>query len=219
VANCWALQIDWVAAGAFAQALAAALGAGAVVFAAIVGSSTYKTWLKQKQTERKLHAAEQVLTIAYKARAAIKEVRSPFSAAYELERAKAKLIEAHGDDLNALPKEKFDRFVSSQSIYSRIEAHSDLWEEIYAGMALAFVLLDSSVEASLEQLTRQVGKVQVAAQIYPEAMNTPDDELLPKLRKDIWAMATPGDDQIGLAVDEAVRSIEAAVRPLLHAEK
>src|SRR3546814_15956255 len=59
-------------------------GAGAVVYAAHKGSDTFKLWRRQKNEERRIELAEQVLTLAYKLRRAIEGIRSPAMWAEEI---------------------------------------------------------------------------------------------------------------------------------------
>ena len=52
-------------------------GALAVVYAAKVGANTFDSWKRQKQEERRMDAAEKILTLAYELRYTLAGIRSP----------------------------------------------------------------------------------------------------------------------------------------------
>ncbi len=216
------MSIDWAATGAWMQAWAGFGGAGAVVYAAVVGSKTYRTWLLQKQTERKLHAAEQVLTVVYRVRSAIENVRAAFMPAYELEAAERKLVEGLGDELKSVTEAQRQNLITAQAMLMRIARYNDTWDELPANMAFAFAFLDASVEASLKLLFRQVIIIQNAAQTYGQHQasegNTEDQQFVVGLRRDMWGGFEQVNDRVGTAVAKAVTDIEAVVRPILRSE-
>lgn len=201
------------------QAWAGFAGAGAVAYAAYVGGKTYNTWLLQKQTERQLHAAEQVLTAVYKVRSALENVRGNFMPAFELEEAERKLDEAHDDEFTSLDLQERDKLITSQAMLMRISRYNTVWDELPANMALAFAFLDTGVEASLKLLLRQVVIVQSSAETYGKYYerdgNQEDREFILGLRRDLWGAGDEGD-RVGASVSKAVADIEAVVRPLLR---
>ena len=69
------------------------VGAGAVIYAAHKGSDTFKQWRRQKNEERRIDLAEQVLTLAYKLKRAIEGIRSPIMMANEIVEVEALLRE------------------------------------------------------------------------------------------------------------------------------
>jgi hypothetical protein len=214
-------MIDWAATGECMQAWAGFAGAGAVVYAAYVGGKTYKTWLLQKQTERKLHAAEQVLTAVYKARSALENVRAGFMPAYELEAAERKLVEGLGDEFKAVSETQRQNIITAQAMLMRIARYHDTWDELPANMALAFAFLDTSVEASLKLLFRQVIIIQSSAETFAKHHEIEGDgedrKFVIGLRRDLWG-GMDENDRVGAAIMKAVTDIEAVVRPLLRSD-
>ena len=216
------MPIDWAATGEWMQAWAGFGGAGAVVYAAFVGSRTYKTWLKQKQTERQLHAAEQVLTAVYKARSALENVRAGYMPAYELDAAKSKLTEALGDEFGSLTDGERQRLTIAQAMLLRISKYNDTWDELPANMALAFAFLDAPVEASLKLLFRQIIIIQSSAETFGKYFehegNEEDRKFVQKLRRDMWGAMIDENDEVSANIAKAVADIEAVVRPLLRSD-
>jgi hypothetical protein len=204
------------------QAWAGFAGAAAVAFAAKVGSNTYKTWLKQMQTERSLHAAEQVLTVVYKARSAIENVRAAFMPGYELDAAERKLTEGLGDQLKSVSDAQRQKLITAQAILLRIARYNETWDELPASMALAFAFLGANVEASLKLLYQQVIIIQAAAETYGKHReiegNAEDRDFVIGLRRDMWGAWGDDKDRVGDAVAKAVADIEAVVRPILRSE-
>jgi hypothetical protein len=75
------------------QGLGTMGGAIAVLAAAIIGSTTFKSWKRQKMAERKAEQAERILTVAYKVRRDLSHVRSPAMWNHETDAAEAELKE------------------------------------------------------------------------------------------------------------------------------
>ena len=59
------MAVDWSALGAMLSGVGTIIGAGTVLDAALIGRNTFKDWRRQKQEERRMAAAEQLLVIAY----------------------------------------------------------------------------------------------------------------------------------------------------------
>src|SRR4051794_33497183 len=87
------MQIDWAATGAMLQGEGTLLGAVAVIVAAVVGGSTFKSWRRQEVAGRKLAQAERILEATYKARRALGYIRSPMMWGNELKVAEDALKE------------------------------------------------------------------------------------------------------------------------------
>jgi hypothetical protein len=86
------VAIDWVATSTWMQAWAGFTQAGAVVFVAYKGADAFNAWRRQKIEERRIDAAERILTLAYRVRRALSSIRSPMMWASALEHAEKSLI-------------------------------------------------------------------------------------------------------------------------------
>jgi hypothetical protein len=124
-------EIDWVAAGSWAQALAGPAGAGAVVGAVLVGRSSFGDWLKQRRTERRLEVGERILTFAHKAKAAFLVLRSPGMTDLELQQAEREIAE-----VEHLQSQRSD-LLSSLITLGRMRQYENLWKELYECQTLA----------------------------------------------------------------------------------
>lgn len=215
------MPIDWAATGDWMQAWAGFAGAGAIVYAAYVGTNTYQTWLRQKQTERKMDAAEQVLRVSHNVKSAISGVRSPFISGGELHIAEEKLKKEDAEGFALLSEARRKNCITAQAVINRYVQNVPVWEELDATISLAYALLGDNVEQALKSLARQVRAVRVAADTYAELTGHDDPDFSKQVRRDLFENigTEPKDDKIATAVAEAITSIETVVRPILRSEE
>jgi hypothetical protein len=141
---------------------------------------------------------------------------------YELEAAERKLVEGLGDELKAVSETQRRNLITAQAMLTRVSRYNDTWDELPANMALAFAFLDTSVEASLKLLLRQIVIIQNSAQTFGQYVehegNAEDRKFVIGLRKDMWGATVDENDRVGAAVAKAVADIEAKVRPILRSD-
>lgn len=81
----------WSATGSMMSGWAAWAGVGAVIYAA---NGAFATYRRQKQEDRRIEAAEEILSFAYKFKRTLTGARSPGIFAHELARAEKTLTES-----------------------------------------------------------------------------------------------------------------------------
>lgn len=208
--------VDWAATGSWMQAWAAFLAAFAVIYAARKGAATYADWLRQKQTERQMDAAERVLRLVYTLKRAFAAIRSPGIFEGETVRAQAKLAESYPGYSTSTP-ERRKRLETAQVFLNRIHQHEKEWAELHACLPIAKAYFGDGLEAAIEKLWQQQVAVSVAAEMYAEENN--DKEFEAELRADLWQVhggARLAKDKVGAAIREAVEQVEALLVPILR---
>lgn len=203
--------VDWAAAGSWAQAAAGLLGAGAVVYAARKGASTFSLWLRQRQTEHRIAAADRILTLAYRAELAFPSVRARFQWAAEIEKAEARLRGLPGYD--QAPEVRQQRLRTAQVYLDRLSDHDDLWEDILAALPIAKAYFGPELAGHLRELLQQRHTVSTAAEFY--ANDYPD--IGAKVNLDLLS-SSDGSDPVSVAVRTAIAAIEAELIPEIRSE-
>src|SRR5688572_18119417 len=128
----------WEATGAMMSGWAALGGVAAVLIAAHKASDTFKLYRRQRQEDRRIDAAERILTIAYSLKRKLQGVRSPMDFGGETEEAIAELTEA-GRYLHLDAAEK-SRAETGQVILRRLQRQKDDWDQIFVAMPMARAL-------------------------------------------------------------------------------
>ncbi|MEP2988726.1 MAG: hypothetical protein ABJN65_04150 [Parasphingorhabdus sp.] len=205
-------EIDWVATGAMLQGWATIAGAVAVAYAAKVGADSFENWRKQKVTERRIGQAERILTAAYKAKRALKAIRSPMMSGYELLLAEDKLKENMNlwDQKNQQERNKLK---SLQAYYHRLERSRSEQDELDECSPIARAYFGENAEKAIQDLNHQFWIVQVDAESYSED-NGQDLEFTKKLRRGIWDVA-PGDEvnEVTNRINDCVDILEKQCLP------
>lgn len=88
------MGIDWGAAGTMVAGLGAWASAGAIAWAAHVGSNTFDRWRRQKSEERRFDLAEEVLTAGYACRRSLEFARDGVVWGEDKQSAETRLREA-----------------------------------------------------------------------------------------------------------------------------
>jgi hypothetical protein len=211
------MNIDWSATGSWMQAWAGFAQAGAVFIAAAIATNTYKSWRKQKLEERRIEAAERVLTLAYRVKDAFTVIRSPVRSSAATDEAIFNLINS-GLNLEEISKEKREKIVESQVILDRINRYVDLWQEFSATLPVGSALLGEETDAALRNLWRQKTVICVAAEQYPD-----DDGLDPKFSSEIsyaiWESKKPEtrpNDKVAAQISDSVQRLEDLLLPVIR---
>jgi len=211
----WFYPIDWATTGSWMQAWAGFAGAGAVVWAARLGTSSFEHWLKQRQTERKIAAGERILSIVYRLKDAMDAIRSPMQSGHELHAAERK-VEKSYEGFSSLGETEKKRIVAAQVILDRVNAQSDLWKELFECLPLARAFYGKAMDENLREVWRQRARVLVASEA---AIETPDDhEFLTQCKDDMWdgwAKAAGRVDRVGDALSRVLAEAEARILPVL----
>lgn len=202
------------------QAWAAFAGAIALVVAAWIGSRTFDSWLRQRQTERLLDAGERILTLVYRAQDVFRTIRSPAQWADEVEKADQSLQETY-PNLDLEPEGRRQRLRLSQIMLTRIADQNDYWKEFWELVPIARVHFGEEFEKAFRTIWVQRARISSTAMTYPNIDAEQDLEFYRKCQADFWDGVghASGHDEIGAALEELVTRANAVILPTLRPEK
>jgi hypothetical protein len=204
----------WSATGSMMSGWAAIGGVFAVIFAAHKAADTFKSYRRQKQEDRRIDAAERILTLAYSLKRTLASVRSPMSSGgenYDTEQQLQELAWYQAMDANQKRKAQI-----GQVILRRLQHHKDDWDQIFVVMPMARALFGEHVEAQLQAFWQKVVAVNVSAEMYRDDRGT-DPEFTQRMERDFWGHGGERDD-VGREVEEIVRELEKALLPVIRAD-
>jgi hypothetical protein len=204
----------WDATGSMMQGWGAILAPIAIVYAAWKAADTFKAFRRQKQEERRIDAADHILTFAYKFKRALQAVRSPGIMAHELDAAEKRLKESwQGWDDKTTAEQQQLR--TAQAIWGRLQSNNEIWGQIFEHMPKARALFGEEVEAQLQAFWTAYVEVETSCDMYAEDTGT-DQEFTKKLRQDMWRRSK--DDPVAKIVDEAIQQLEQLLLPIIRAD-
>ncbi|NML04284.1 hypothetical protein [Sphingomonas sp. G-3-2-10] len=216
------MSVDWSALGAMLSGIGTIIGAGTVVFAALIGRDTFKQWKRQKQEERRMAAAEQVLVVVYQMKRAIEDARRPltsipYDGAFETFHGKARFARKRPIDLVLL-------LAASNSVVSSLKASQAAFTEAQSMLPLVKALFGDETEALLREISNQNSELTHAANHYSrlleqrqkqsEAELKQDWETLLRLQNSIWREDGPIRAQVEIAEDRTSLSGDADIQRL-----
>jgi hypothetical protein len=209
----WWGNIDWAATGAWMQAWAGFAGVIAVIYAAKTGAATFQSWLKQRQTERRIHTAERALDVAYRLKRAFDAIRSPGYMGSAGPSAEQQL-QANYPGFADLGEDQRGRLIWAQVILTRIHSFQRDWDALFECLPLAKAHFGDGVEAALNQLWQQQAIVNSATMSYGQPNIAP--EFRASMEDRMWDGA--GANAVGTAVAAAVTQLEQILLPVLRSE-
>lgn len=202
------------------------IGALAVIYAAHKGSDTFKLWRRQKNEERRIELAEQVMTLAYRLRRAIEGVRA--EGMLPAENAEVhELLRSTGVINDQTPLETVGKLVIAQGVMSRSNAQRALWDTLLDTMPAAKAIFGDAAETALNEFWKQRNRILVAANSYATLANqapprTEEREGQQNARRDrleaiIWlGGGADGVDAVAALVDDAIKSLEGMLLPIIR---
>jgi hypothetical protein len=208
----------WEATGAMMSGWAAIGGVGAVLFAAHKAANTFTQYRRQRQEDRRIEAAERILTIAYSLRRRLKGVRRLISLRGEVEKAVERLKEA--DWYLRADEDQRNRAEIGQVVLERLQRQADAWEEIFVAMPMARALFGEPIEEAMQSIFKQSRTVQLAASRYQSAkVSGPEGRtLLESLEATFWEPAPGEPDTVSIAMDQAISALETELLPVIRAD-
>lgn len=209
------MKVDWVATGAMLQGEGAILGAVAVLIAAVIGGTTFKSWRRQEVAGRRLNQAERILEATYKARRALSYVRSPMMWGTELKVAEDALKENKDWQMQLEAKQK--RIVTTQAYFNRLNKTRDEQEALDGCLPMARALFGEDLEKAIESLRHQFWIVQVDAESYM-GDDGRDADFSKKIRRGLYEIKAPEGEanEVTDKIEAAVATIEATCLPVLR---
>src|SRR5574338_528940 len=195
------------------QACAGFAGVGAVVWAANVGKSTFDDWLRQRQMERRIAAADRVMTVAYKATRAFEAIRN--SGAFWAESAAAiKRLKETEPAFESWPEDKQSRHEAAQIVLDRLRANNALWNELFESLPAAKAYFGQETEQALESIWTAHAMLLASANTYARTESSSEANV-----RAFEALFGGGvDDQIDKNLTSSVAHLEKYVLPIIAGE-
>jgi len=201
----------WAATGSMLSGWAAWAGVIGVVWIANRGLSTYR---RQKQEDRRIEAADDILTFAYKFKRAMQAARSPGILEHETVAAQKTLEESWVGWAGKAPEEQ-QRIRIAQVMYMRLRENNPTWGQIFEIMPRARALFGEEAEAQLQAFWSAYVMVEVACDSYAEDPGN-DPEYSKGIRAEMWGRSK--DDPVASAIDKAVAKLEGMLLPVIRAD-
>jgi hypothetical protein len=158
---------------------------------------------RARLVQRRSQVAEDLISLAFNAEDALKEIRNP---------------------MTTIPKDKVaDKTFSYQLRYDRIVKHNDLFQDLRdAQIRVRAVIGDEQVDSAVEALFSARLKVGIAIQILAEMANdgsidVDNREHVSRLRSEMSG-GFSGSDEVGISIDDAVKTIESRLSPVARIE-
>jgi hypothetical protein len=192
------------------------IGAAAVIIAAIIGGTSFKSWRRQEVAGRKLAQAERILEATYRARRALKVVRGFMIWAHELNAARDEL--KNDPNWQMQPQAKQDRLVTAQAYLNRLNLVREDRKALDECWPMARALFGEDLEKALVSLGHQFQVVDVMVRAYPDD-NGADQAFTGRIRRAMnEAEQVEGQpNEVNDKIEAAVVAIEGACLPVLRA--
>jgi hypothetical protein len=201
----------WAATGSMLQGWGTLLGAVAVIFAAWKASNTFEAFRRQKQEERRIDAAQQVLTFAYRARRNLRAARATGELFDERRSALEACKRTEWWDLKE--KAEQDRFLRGQIVLARLIKDKDEWDRIFELIPVARALFGESAEEYLDELRLALFTLQIDIGFY--VVGSGSASFLEALKRELFP--PDNDDQLQRKIDAAVKGLEDMLLPVIRA--
>ena len=201
----------WSATGSMMSGWAAWAGVGAVIYTANRAFATYR---RQKQEDRRIEAAEEILSFAYKFKRTLTGARSPGILAYELSRAEKTLAESWNGWEHKDPQDQ-SRLKTAQAMLQRLRDNNAVWGQIFDLMPRARALFGEKAEAQLQAFWEAYVTVEIACDSYAEDNGT-DQGFTKELRTEMWRRAK--GDPVAEKVDAAIAVLDEMLLPVIRAD-
>lgn len=224
--NLCGVAIDWSATGDMMAGMGALVGAGAVIWAAKVGRSTFNDWKRQKNEGRRIDLAEQLLALAYKLKRAFQGIRSPGMLGWEIAEMERKLTESGMIDAET-PNHIKSGLSTAQATLSRADHYKGLFDELLDTMPVAKAIFGEEMEEALNTFWVQRARVVTAAQTYADIIRQDHvrnerrvEELLARRDRTegvFWEGGGPdGVDAVADAINTAITNMETKLLPIIR---
>lgn len=207
---------DISALGSLLSGVGTLLGAAAVIFAAIVGTGTFRAWKRQQILQRQMDLAEEILSIAFRARSAIQSIRSTRESNQEILKAFEE-TQTFGVDIINAPGPHPSRVQTAFVILRRLDHYNTLWNDLEILKARGWAHFDKSIMTSLNTISYQVEAIREAADSYVNEYLSEEDRVKYGviLRRLPIKEMLGKQDTVALALAGAVKTIEDKLKPLI----
>lgn len=182
-----------------------------MIFTANRAFSTYR---RQKQEDRRIEAAEEILSFAYKFKRTLTGARSPGILGHELARAEKTLVESWNGWEHEDPKDQ-RRLKIAQAMLQRLRDNNNIWGQIFELMPRARALFGEEAEAQLQAFWEAYVTVEIACDSYADDSGT-DREFSKDLRTEMWGRSA--DDPVSTKVEAAIAKLDEILLPVIRAD-
>lgn len=205
------MQIDWAATGSMLSGWATLAGALAVIYAARTGANTFAAWKRQKVEERRMDAAERIMTLAYRMRPAFATARSRGILGGETKAAQDTL-DANWPDWRQKGIEEQRRITTAQTVLNRLHAYREDWEQIWVLKPIALAHFGKDIEDALHSFWTAYVEVEVSASEMAEDTGH-DRAFTVELRRAVFGQ---DGDQVNETIERAVSLLERELLPVIR---
>ena len=220
------MTIDWTQLAAMLSAFAGFAGAGAIVFASIVGKRTVDDWREEKVSERRFDLAEQILVLAYRCRDELAAARNGSINSYEMETSTA-LLKGRGVAITPRNDDS-ERKVFAQAVETRLDI--PLWSEVEGIRPRCLAYFGKRPVDALDAILDQRRRTRAGILRYYGLTTPPPqsrasilehfDRRLEDAEHLIMSARIEGrEDEIALAMEKAVKGLETELLPVLRSKK
>jgi len=212
----WLTTIDWAATGTMLQGVGTVIGAIAVYVAARIGSQTFRSWRRQKLTERHIEQSERILTATYKVRRGLSYIRSPAIWDYEINEAEYQLKE-NGEWIETLDDIGKNRLATRKLYYNRLNRTIEDRNRLEECQPMARALFGEELESAIEQLNRQFWIVQTSVDARGRNDGRLDDAFRHKIECAIWeGYPSKEENEVDRVIAAQVKRIEDICVPVIR---
>jgi hypothetical protein len=191
----------WDATGSMLQGWGAWFAGFAVIYAAWKAGDALSNFRRQKQEERRIDAAQQLLTFAYRFKRTLRSARITPASALEETRA-GELLKQTLEDWDSKHEEERQRHLTAQIISSRLNSEEVLHNGVFDLMPVARALFGDEVESHLQALWEARTSVELDAHLAITVKPAPIRHR----------------DAIEESVAEAIKGLEGVLLPVIRAD-
>lgn len=202
----------WDATGSMMQGW----GTLAAVAVAAYAANTFRVWRRQRQEERRMEAAERILTVVYRLRDLLMIVRG--TVIWERESKAAETDLAKQTWFMALPKEEQDLHKEGHVVLRRLDRYKDELQQIFSLMPVALAFFGNDVEDQLLLVWKQVVVIQTSAEAFGASFADPASRQ--DLRNALFAGngQSVTEDKVTSDLKEAISALESVMLPIIRAD-
>ena len=183
---------DWI------NAIAAAVGAGAVLFGLLAARTKINEVQENAKTLRRSELAEEAIALTLKVGDAFRDIRNPFD----------RVPTENAGDKHYLYQKRFERVIGYNKIFDELRD---------AQIRLSAVIDNSEVDDAIKALFNARHEVLLAIEFLSEGLepSARDEEV--KLRRNLYGSFTDRDE-LGKKIDRAVETVCAKLKPIARLE-
>ena len=185
--------------------------AAAIVTAAYFGRNLLSEAKAQKQSERQMEQAENILATAYRLKSAMDHIRNPMSTNGDLNESKKDLLEK--DFFDGLSEAEKTKLIQANVFFVRLRNFDADFEKAYDLLPYAKAYFGTVVSQQIENFFRSRNSVKVYADAYATDREN-DLDFTQKIRAMIWKIDE--NDELSKSDNDAISRLEEVLLPVIR---